>query len=148
MRHASGEKFTRERDVRLGAFRLRVVTRHRQAVTWRFREPHVARNDGLKHFLLEKLAHVRRDLRAQIGALVVHRQQHAVDVERRIQSRAHTAQGSHQIRKPFQREVLAVQRDQHCFGGDECIERQQAEGRRAVDEDVIEAIAQRREEPA
>ena len=37
----------------------------------------------LKHLLLEELAHVARDLLTEIRAIVVHRQQHAFDVERR-----------------------------------------------------------------
>ena len=114
----------------------------------RFGEPHVARNDRLKHLLLEKLAHVRRHLRSQIRPLVIHRQEHAIDVERRIQSRAHTPQRRHEIGESFEREIFAVQRDEHGFGGDERVQRQQAERRRAVDEDVIEAIAERREKSA
>ena len=49
-----------------------------------------------------------------------------------------------EIGEAFEREVLAVQRDQHAVGGDERVEREQAERGRAVDEDEVERVAQRR----
>ena len=89
-----------------------------------------------------------RHLLPQIRALVEHRQQHAFDVERRIERRAHAAHRADEIGEPFEREVLAVQRNQHGVGGDERVERQQAERRRAVDEDVVVVVAHRREQRA
>ena len=44
-----------------------------------------------------------------------------------------------EIGETFEREVLAVERNQHGVGGDERVQRQQAERRRAVDEDVVVA---------
>ena len=85
-----------------------------------------------------------RDLLPEVGALVVHRQQHAGDVERGLSAAAHAAQRGDEIGEPFEREVLAVERNQHGVGGDERVEREQAERRRRVDEDVVEAVAQRR----
>ena len=73
----------RERDVGFGAARFRVVENHRQAVTRRFTQPDVARDHGLVDLVLEELADVARDLLSEIRALVVHRQQHACDVEGR-----------------------------------------------------------------
>ena len=91
-------------------------------MAWRLREPYVARNDCLKHFLFEEFAHVRRYLRAQIRSLVIHRQQHAIDIERRIQSRAHTPQRRHEIGQSFEREIFAVQRNEHRFGCDKRVQ--------------------------
>ena len=51
-----------------------------------------------------------------------------------------------EIGEAFEREVLAVQRDQHAIGGDERVEREQAERRRRVDDDEVEFVAQRREQ--
>ena len=121
---------------------------HRHAVARRLAEPDVARDDGAKHFLLEELADVGRDLLPEIRPLVEHRQQHAFDVERRIERRAHAAHRADEIGEPFEREVLAVQRNQHGVGGDERVQRQQAERRRTVDEDVVELVAQRLEQRA
>ena len=52
-----------------------------------------------------------------------------------IERGAHAAQRRDEIGQAFEREVLAVQRDQHGVGGDERVEREQAERRRAVDDD-------------
>ena len=56
-----------------------------------------------------------------------------------IERAAHAPHRADEIGQTFEREVLAVQRNQHRVGGDERVEREQAERRRAVDEDVIEA---------
>jgi hypothetical protein len=48
---------------------------------------------------------------------------------------------------PFQRVVLALDRDQHRIGRRQRIERQQAERRRRVDQDELVAPAQRRQRP-
>ena len=63
-----------------------------------------------------------------------------------IERAAHAPHRADEIGEAFEREVLAVQRDQHGVGGDERVERQQAERRRAVDEDVVELGAQRIED--
>ena len=92
-----------------------------------------------KHLLLEEPAHVVRHLLAQVRPLVEHRQQHALDVERRVERGAHAAHRADEIGEALEREVLAVQRNQHGVGGDEGVERQEAERRRAVDEDPVVA---------
>ena len=65
----------------------------------------------------------------------------AFDVERGVQSGAHAAHGADQIRETFEREVLAVQRDEHGVGGDEGVEREEAQRRRTIDEDPVVVIA-------
>ena len=45
-----------------------------------------------------------------------------------------------EIGEAFERQVFAVQRNQHGVGGDERVERQQAQGGRAVDEHVVVLI--------
>src|SRR3990167_6507323 len=75
------EHFVRKREVGVGAAGFRIVGHGRQAVTGRFGEAYVARDDGAIDLVLEELAHVARDLLAEVGALVVHRQQDALDVE-------------------------------------------------------------------
>ena len=94
-------------------------------------------------FSLKNCAHVGRDLLAEIRALVEHREQHAFDVERRVERGAHAAHRADEIGEPFEREVFAVQRNQHGVGGDERVQRQQAERRRTVDEDVVVVVAHR-----
>ena len=55
-----------------------------------------------------------------------------------IERAAHAAQRGDEIGEAFEREVLAVERNQHGVGGDERVERQQPERRRRVDEDEVE----------
>ena len=140
---ARASSFAREREVGFGAARFHVVEDRGHAVARRFAEPDVARDDGVVDALLEERADVAGDLLAEVGALVVHRQQHAGDVERRVERGADAAQRRDEIGEPFEREVLAVERNEHGVGGDERVEREQPERRRRVDEDVVEAIAER-----
>ena len=114
----------------------------------RLAEPDVARDDGVEDAVLEELADVARDLLPEVRALVVHGHQHAGDVERGIERGAHAAQRRDEIGESFEREVFAVERDQHGVGGDERVEREQAERRRRVDEDEVESFAQRLEQIA
>src|SRR5690606_1032971 len=62
--------------------------------------------------------------------------------------RADAAQRRDEVGQSFERKIFAVQRDQHGVGRDERVQREQAERRRAVDEDTVEAIAQRLQERA
>jgi hypothetical protein len=103
-----------------------------------FAEPDIPRDDRVVDALEEKCADVSRHLLAQIGALVVHGHQDAGDVERWVEGGADAAQRGNEIGKPFEGEVLAVQRNQYRVGGDECVERQEPQRRWGVDEDVIE----------
>ena len=135
-----------EREVRFGAAGARVVGHGGQAVAGRFGEAHVARDHRAVDLVLEELAHVARHLLAEVRALVVHRQQHAFDVERRVERRAHAPHRRDEIGEAFEREVLAVQRNQDAIGGDERVQRQQAERRRRVDDDEVEFVAQWREQ--
>jgi len=44
-------------------------------------EPNIPRDDGFEHFFLEELADVTRHELTQVRSIVVHRQQHAIDLE-------------------------------------------------------------------
>ena len=48
-------------------------------------------------------------------------------MERARAGGANPTERTHQISEPFERKVLAVQRDEHRVGGDERIEREQSE---------------------
>src|SRR5205814_4876099 len=102
----------------------------------RLSEAYVARNDGAKNLLLEELPDIVGHLLTQVGPLVEHRQQHAFDVERGVESGTNASDGADQVGQTFEREVFAVERNQHGISRDEGIEREQAERWRTVDEDV------------
>ena len=58
-----------------------------------------------------------------------------------LSAAAHAPHRADEIGQPLEREVLAVQRDEHRVGGDQRVEREQSERRRTVDEDVVELRA-------
>ena len=141
------EELVRERYVRLGAARSRVVENHGHAVTGRLAQPDVAGYHGLVNLVAEELANVAAHLLAEIRALVVHREQHAFDAKGGIERNAYAFDRRHQLGDPLEREVLAIERNQDGVGRDETVERQQAERRRRVDEDVLKFRAQALEQP-
>src|SRR5215208_411185 len=83
--------FLGERDIRGSAARLDVIENRRDAMARCFAKSNVPRNNRVEDLVFEELAHVSCDQLAQIRAIVVHRQQDALDVERRIERRAHGA---------------------------------------------------------
>jgi hypothetical protein len=117
-------------------------------VARRFGEPYVARNHRAIDLLFEKLAHVASNLLTEVGALVVHRQDHAFDVEGCVEHGAYAAKRRDQIGKSFERKVFAVKRNQHGVGRHKRVEREQAERRRTVEDDEAVARAQRLEKHA
>ena len=93
----------------------------------RFAKPDVAGNHGRVDAILKELADVARDLLAQIGPLVVHRQDDAGDLEAGIVRSMHAAQRGDEVCDAFERKVLAIQRDEDRVGRDERVEREQPE---------------------
>ena len=84
-----------------------------------------------------------RDLVRQVVARIEHREQHAVQQQAGIQGRAHALDRADQIRQAFERVVLGLHRYEHQVGGDQRIDRQDAERGGTVDEDEIVVSADR-----
>ena len=138
----------REREVRFRAARFHVVEDGRHAVARRFAEPDVARDDGLNTRSLKnsRMSFATCWPRLVRSSYIVISTPAMSSVG--VQRGADAAQRRDEIGEPLEREVFAVERNQHGVGGDERVEREQAERRRRVDEDVVEAVAQRLEEMA
>src|SRR2546426_3689739 len=51
--------------------------------------------------------------------------------------RAHPLDRAHEVRQPLERVVLALHRDQHALCCSERVDGEQAEGRRAIDENEV-----------
>ncbi len=64
-------------------------------------------------------------------------------VERRVERRRMSSMVSRSAAEPLERVVLALHRDEHLGGGGQRVEGQQAERRRAVDDDVVELFEDR-----
>src|SRR6185503_6107689 len=132
-----------EVTVGLGGRAGRVVLEHRAALDGRFG---VA--DGLLDARLEDevsevlLEHLHR-LAAVQGSRVVHRRENALDLDDRIQVLPDHAERVLELDETAEREVLALDGDDHAVRGSERVDREEAEGRRRVDEDVVVAVAHR-----
>jgi len=77
------------------------------------------------------------------GAPVVHREQHAGDREPWVELALDQREGVEQAGESLEREVLRLHRHDHPVGGDQGIDGQRPEGRRAVEQRVGEALADR-----
>ena len=82
--------------------------------------------------------------RRQRGALVVHGDDDAEDLELGVRALPHLLDGLEQVVGAFEREVRRLDRDQQMRRGDQRVDGQQAERRRAIDHDVLELPVQRR----
>ena len=85
---------------------------------------------------------------AEARAPVVHRQQHPRDGQPRVELALDERERVEQAGEALEREVLGLHRHDHAVGGDQRVDRQRAERRRAVQQRVREALAHRRERVA
>ena len=131
------QHFAGEREIRVRALRLRLELERRDAVRRRLGEAHVARNDRAIELVAEMLLELGRDVLRERVARIVHRAQQALDLEPRVEVRAHLLDRLDEIGKSFERVVLALHRDQHRVGRAQPVERQQRQRRRAVEQDEI-----------
>jgi hypothetical protein len=105
---SAGEHLFRKRDIGGRPSRLGVVEHARDAMARCLPETDVTGDDRVEDFFLEELAHVSCDELTQVRAVVVHRQQHAFDVECRIERAANSSHGANEVGQAFESEVLAV----------------------------------------
>jgi hypothetical protein len=131
------ENFLGECAVGLRTLRVFVEGDDRLAVGRRFGQADVARHDGLVDLVAEMAFEFAGNLLGQRALAVVHGAQQAFDFEPRIEVVAHLAQGFDEVGQAFQRVVLALHRDQHGIGGDQGVDGQHVERRRAVDQDEV-----------
>ena len=91
-------------------------------------------------------AHLAGYLVGQPQTGVVHGQQKAFDLQLGIQLRLGHADRVEQLAETFQREILALDRDQYAVGRDQRVERNESERRGAVDQNEVVTLAQRGEQ--
>ena len=85
-----------------------IIHQCRQAIARRFRQAHVARDRGLEHQVTNHRTHVLRHLFGQAIAAIGHRQRHADDRQRRIETGAHPLDRVEQLAQSLEREELAL----------------------------------------
>lgn len=128
-------------NIALGAFGARVVGENRLAEAGRLGEFYAAWNDGFENLVLKEFAKVGGDLAREIGAVVVHRQQDACDLDGVVKGFANPVDGIHELGNTFKGEELALNRYDRRIGCDEGVEGEEIEGGRAVDDDEVELPA-------
>ena len=117
-----------------------VVEDHGQTVAGTLRQFHVTLDDGLEHQFLEVALHLVVDLVGQSEATVVHRQQESLDLQLRIQLVLDDLDRVEQFADAFEGEVLTLHGDDHRVGGCQCVDGDEAQRRRTVDEDVVVVV--------
>ena len=86
----------------------------------------------------EVRANLALDLLGELRTLVRHGEQHAGDAQARVKIHADPFDGVPQLAEALQGVVLGLNRDHDLVGGNHDVERDEAEGRRAVDEHDVD----------
>ena len=109
----------------------------------RLGQPDVAGDDGCVDLPGQIGLHVDHHLLRQVVARVEHGEDHALERQIAVEAAADELDGAQQGPEPFQRVVLALQRNQHAVRRHESVEREQPQRRRAVDEHEVVVAAHR-----
>src|SRR5438128_349261 len=130
-------------QVALSALGFDVVEDGGAAVAGRLAEPDVARDHRVVDLPGHVGLHVLHHLPGEVVAGVEHGEHDAFHLQLGLERRLDQVDGAQERSEPFQRVVLALQRHQDAVGGDERVDGQEPQRRRAVDEDVLGRAAQR-----
>lgn len=127
-------------NVGLGPTRAGIVGQDCFSETRRLGEADASRDDRLEDLAFEELAQIGLDLAGEVGAVVIHREENALDGEGGIKGFFEAIDGVHQLRDSFQRKEFALDRDQDTIGGGQGINGQEIEGGGAIDDDVVVVV--------
>src|SRR6266576_980340 len=114
-------------------------------------EAYVARDNGLERLLRIARANLLRNLERQRQPRIEEGQDDAADLQAWVELALDELRRVRQRAEALERVVLALDRDQHVLRRHQGVDGEQAEGWRAVDDDVVVAHAQcleRVEKPA
>ena len=129
------QKLQRKIPIGLGAAGTWVVQRDRLAVAGSLCQPDIARDGRLEQLVLEEILQIVADLLGQVGAVVKHGQQHALNGKLGVEAGRYAIERRHELGDALQREILSLHGDEQGIGGDQGVEGQQVERRRAIEED-------------
>ena len=115
----------------------RVVGHDGLAVARRLGDPHRPRHGRAQHQVPEVGPHLVGHLGGEPGPRVVHGQQDRRHVQLRVEVRPDEIDVAQQLAEALQRVVLALDRDEHFRRGDQRVDGEQAQRRRAVDQHVV-----------
>src|SRR5688500_13671118 len=119
-----------------GAGRIGRVRKDRLFIRRAFFQPDALGDNRLEDLPAKNLLDLHADVLGKRGPLVMHRNDDAEYLERRIRPLAHFLDRLQQVVGALEREIRRLNRDQQMRRRNERVDRQQAEGRRTVDHDV------------
>ena len=125
-----------------------IVEQSWQTVARSFTQLDIALDDGLEDQVLEVLLDLLIDLIVESGTAIVHSHEEAFDLQPCIETLADDTDGIQELRDPLEGKVLALHGDEHRVCSHERIDRDQAQRRGAVDEDVVVGIDYRLQDGA
>src|SRR5262249_52912841 len=98
-----------ELNVSLAAGAAIIVKQHRLAMRRRLGHTHIARDDRGVDLLAEDAAHIVHDLVREAGALIVHGEHDAVDLELGVEADPDLLNRVQELRQSLERKELALQ---------------------------------------
>src|SRR5262245_47442141 len=119
-----------------------VIENNRFTETWRFRKPHISRDQALKYLGAKKASQIRCDLPGEARSLVVHSQQNALNLQARVQSAADAHQCIQKLGYALESQIFALNRNQDGIGSDQGIQRQQIQCGWAIQNDELVLVTQ------
>src|SRR5579859_2520881 len=129
-----------ELGVTLCALAVDIIENNRLTETWCFRKPDVPRNHALEYLRTKEAAQVSRDLAGERRSFVVHREENALNFQRRIEGSPDSHQRIEKLGNAFKGQILTLNGNQDGIGGDEAIQGQKIESRRAVQDNEFVPI--------
>src|SRR5581483_10299904 len=117
-------------------------------MAWRFCQTNVTRDCRREQLVAEKLLQLGRDLLREVGPIIEHRQQNAFNFDLGIEGTANSLDCVEQLRNSLEREIFRLHGYENRIGCDQGVQREQIQSWRAINNDEVEFLAQRRKRVA
>jgi hypothetical protein len=102
------QEFSGQLEVGLGAARTPVVKSNGPPVTGSLGQTDISRNDGLEEAIFEVFAEGLGDLLGQIGAVVIHGEEDALDLDVGVEGVLDALEGRNELGDAFEGEVFGL----------------------------------------
>jgi hypothetical protein len=137
------EDFLGELNVAFGPFGARVVGENGLPEAGGLGKSYAAGDECFENLVSEEFPEVGGDLAGEVGPVIEHGEEYAFDAEVVLEGIADAVDGVHEFGDALEGEELALDGNEDGIGGDECVEGEKVEGRRAVYEDEPVLLADR-----
>ena len=110
----------------------------------RLRKPDIARYARGTQLLAKKAFQLGRHLLRQVGALIEHREHHALNFQLGIEAAPNALNRIQKLTDALERKVLRLHRNKDRVGCHKRVQREQIERRRTIEHDKLIACVERR----